>query len=129
MRARHLCVLSTLISLFLAPPLAAQDAHVADEAALTEALTDRAASDAADREQVRRVLRREEVRAVAEEMGVDLERAEGALSTTEGRDLRRLARSAREVEEHLAMPQDVVTFPVMWIVIGLLVLIVLILVL
>jgi hypothetical protein len=58
--------------------------------------------EAGQRERVRALLQRDDVRAVAAGQGIDLRRAEGALDTLGGEDLRRLADQTAAVEAGLA---------------------------
>lgn len=82
----------------------------------------------ADRETVRRVLERPDVRSMASKMGIDVEDVENDLPTLSDEEVSRLAARARSVEERAALPQESVTVRTIWIIIGLLVLILLILI-
>ena len=70
--------------------------------AMEQALSGRAHSDSADREVVRTLLRRDDVRAMVGDLGVDLRRAESAVATLEGRDLQNTAARARAAHEMLS---------------------------
>jgi len=107
-------------------PAHAQTSHAAPQAALDAAVQDHAATAAADRETVLRLLERPEVRAVAGDLGLDLRRAESAVATLDGQQLTELAAQARQAEQALAGGQSV-TISAIWIIIGLLLLILLIL--
>ena len=118
---------STLIVVFtfltIVPKVGAQTTHTAPQAALDAALQQHVAGATADRETVMRLLDRPEVRALAGNMGLDLQRAKGAVSTLDGRQLTDLATQAQQAEEGLAGGQSSITVSTTMIIIGLLVLI------
>lgn len=107
------------------PPVSAQE-HVASEAAIEAALQQHRQAGVSDREAVLRVLERAEVKAVAEEAGIDLRQAAGFVETMEGEELATLAAQASQVNEALAGGQSSVTISTTMIIIGLLVLILII---
>ena len=87
----------------LAPANAtAQQAHVLDRDALDRMVAGRVQQDEADRRVIRDVLQRREVREVARRAGLDLIRAEAAVSTLSGNELKEAADRAREVNDRLA---------------------------
>ncbi len=93
----------TLGLVVFAPATArAQSAHVADNAALDRLAAEHAGQEAADRQMIRQVLQRPEVRSVARQAGIDIERADAAVSTLSGSDLQEVATRAREVDERLS---------------------------
>ena len=123
-------MLATVPAILLAvlagvPPVSAQE-HVASEAAIEAALQEHREAGVSDREAVLRVLERAEVKAVAEEAGIDLRQAAGFLETVEGEELSALAAQASQVDEALAGGQSRITISTTMIIIGLLVLILLI---
>jgi hypothetical protein len=69
---------------------------------LEQALGRDADREAAARERVTGLLRRDDVRAMAHEAGVDLVRAEAAVATLEPTELQDLARQAATIESGLA---------------------------
>ena len=88
-----------LLPMFLiSSPAFAQQARVVDAAAMGEALADKAESERAQRELVRRVLERAEVREMAERMGLGVEQADSAVATLSGAELGALAQHAGAVE-------------------------------
>ena len=97
MKLKELAVAALTVSLTLGslPAHAQETAVVVDRAAMEQALSGRAHSDSADREVVRTLLRRDDVRAMVGDLGVDLRRAESAVATLEGRDLQNTAARAR----------------------------------
>jgi len=93
-----------IVTLFLIPVLLsstqafAQQARVVDSTALSQALTLKADTEAADRELVRRVLDRSDAREIAARFGLSLQQAESAVSTLSAADLTTLAQHAAAVE-------------------------------
>lgn len=123
-------ILALLLCVAIAAPrVGAQSSHVASQAAIDEALQQHLSAVQADRDVVLRLLERPDVRALAGDLGLDLQRARAAISTLEGRELGELAARARAIDEALAGGQSSVTISTTLLIIGLLVLIILILVL
>jgi len=108
------------------PPAHAQTSHAAPQSALDAAVQDHVATSAADREAVLRLLERPDVQAVAGDIGVDLRRAQTAISTLDGEQLTELAAQAQQVERALAGGQSTVVISTTVIIIALLVLILII---
>lgn len=84
--------------LLVSSPAFAQQERVVDDAAMRQALAGKAESESAQRELVRRVLDRTDVRDVAHRLGFSLERAESAVATLSGPELSTLAQHAASVE-------------------------------
>ena len=84
--------------LLVSSPAFAQQARVVDSAAMDQALASRANSELAQRELVRRVLNRDDVRQIAARMGLSLEDAGSAVATLSGAELDALAQHAGAVE-------------------------------
>ena len=80
----------------------AQSPHIADAAAMTQAMERKVSAEKADREVVSRVLQSAEAREVANRFGLNLTSAEGAVSTLQGDELARAATSARAADEALS---------------------------
>ena len=119
-----LTVLLTLTA--AASPAQGQTTHTAPQSAIDAALQQHATAADADRDTVRRLLARPEVRELAGGMGLDLRRASDAVGTLEGQDLAAVAAQARQAESALAGGQSSVTISTTLIIIGLLVLILII---
>ena len=118
-----LCLIAVLAVL---PPLAAeQQTHVADQAAIQKAISDRSSNDEGHREAILELLRHPEVRELAGKVKVDLQQAETAVATLEGEELAELASMAREAKSGLS-GGDTITLSTTTIIIGLLVLILII---
>ena len=90
-----------LAVLFMAPPASAQST-VINKSALDKAVQDRVAAEQADREAIKTLLQRAEVRDIAGKAGVSVDKAVTAVSTLQGDDLRQLADQARQVDNQLA---------------------------
>jgi len=122
--------LSFLLALFMIFPAVsradAQTPHAASTAAMDAALQQHAASAAADRADVLRVLDKPEVKSVAGRMGVDLRTATSAIATLEGDQLSQAAAQARQVDQALAGGASTVVISTTTIIIVLLVLILII---
>jgi hypothetical protein len=89
-----------LAILMTAPALRAQD-HVITASALSKAVQQRVAQDQSDRDAILSLLRRAEVRQMAARVGLSLEKAEAAVTTLQGDDLRQIAGEARAAEQDL----------------------------
>ena len=120
-------VLAILLTLAAAAPgLHAQSNHVASQAALDAAIQQHVDSTAAQRDAVLRVLDREEVKAVAGRVGIDLTTAATAVSTMQGRELAAAATQAQQVEQALAGGASTIVISTTTIIIALLVIILLV---
>jgi acetyl-CoA carboxylase carboxyltransferase component len=118
-------VLVMLFALVIWQPVSGQQ-HVADQAALDQVVTDHVRQKTDDRETIRRVLEMQEVREIAAGAGVDLKRAETAITTLDDAEVSLIAAQARAVNDGLAGGQSKITISTTMIIIGLLVLILLI---
>lgn len=101
MRLVRRTVAVCLAVLFMAPAAHAQS-NVIDRSALDKAVQERVARDQADRDAIRTLLQRAEVREVAGQAGISLDKAAAAVSTLQGDDLRQIADQARQVDNNLA---------------------------
>ena len=124
MLASILVVVFSLVAVI--PPAFAQTSHAAPQSALDAAVQDHVATSAADREAVLRLLERPDVQAVAGDIGLDLRRAQTAISTLDGQQLTELAAQAQQTERSLAGGQSTVVISTTVIIIALLVLILII---
>jgi hypothetical protein len=98
---RGLCA---AVAIMLAAPsaFAQQQTHVINPSALGQAVQQRVARDQADREAIRTFLHNPSVQAVAAKAGVSTDKAEAAVSTLQGDELRQAAAQARSVNDQLA---------------------------
>lgn len=94
--------LAVCLVLVLMAPVARAQQHVVGQSALEQAVRDRVAEQQSDRDAIKSLLRRAEVKDIAAKAGLSLEKAEAALSALEGDDLRELANHARSVQNDLA---------------------------
>lgn len=101
--------------------------HAASPAAISQALQERVAETDAQRDRVRQLLQRPEVRELTGQLGLDLRRAESAIGTLEGQQLADAAAQAERIDTALAGGQSRITISTTFLIIALLLLIVLIL--
>jgi hypothetical protein len=116
-------VLISLCLAFAAGPAHAQLPQILPPGAIEEALADRTADVAAQRQAIRAALQQPDVQRVAEHLGLDVARAERAIATLGGVELERIAAQAQLVNEAVAGGQTV-RLNLLWIVIGLLIVII-----
>lgn len=102
MRSRMTVVAVIVSSLLWSSTVMAQQRHVVDPAAMRQAVAAQAATDQQNRDVVLRVLRQSQVRDVAERLGLNVTRAEGAVSTMSSAELAELAVPARAADAELA---------------------------
>lgn len=101
----HTCrriVCTTLAVMLCAPAAWAQQTHVIDKSALDRAVQHRVGQDQADRDAIRSFLQNPQVKSIAAKAGLPLDRAEAAVSTLQGDELRQAAGQARAVNQDLA---------------------------
>jgi hypothetical protein len=95
-------LVTTLAVTLCAPAAFAQQTHTVNKSALDQAVQQRVSQDQADREALRTFLQNPAVKSVAAKAGLNVERAETAVSTLQGSDLRQAASQARAVNADLA---------------------------
>jgi len=93
------------------------------QAAIDQALARRAAAADADRQVVRRVLDRREVKDVADRMGVDIQRLRSGVAVLDAGQLAQVASQARAVDQNLAGGATTIVLTTTTIIIILLVII------
>jgi hypothetical protein len=98
MRIRKSVASATMAAIFWTSPVFARSQHIADPAALEQALTAQQQTDAANRDLIIRVLHRDDARVLAARMGLDVETATVALSHLTSQQLAELAATARAVD-------------------------------
>ena len=123
MRVVRSAIAVCLAIILSAPAAGAQQSHVIGKQALEKAVLDRANQDQADREAIRSLLRRSDVRQMAVKAGLSVEKAETAVAMLEGDDLRQLASQARQAHNDLSGGATVVITTTTIIIILLLVII------
>ena len=107
--------------LVLAPVASAQD-HVIGKTALEQAVQQRAGQQQADRDAIKALLQRAEVREVANKAGLSLDKAQAAVEALQGEGLNRAASHARQIQDNLAGGASTVVISTTTIIIVLLVL-------
>jgi len=108
------------------PSPTAAAATVAPGATLDALVADQVRADQANRQIVRDVLSRSQVREVAAKAGLDLERAKQAVSTLDGAELQEIAAHARHVDASLSGGASTVVISTTTIIIILLIVILLV---
>jgi hypothetical protein len=93
---------ATLAVMLCAPAAWAQQTHIINKAALDQAVQQRVSQDQADRDAIRSFLQNPQVRTVAAKAGLSVDKAEAAVSTLQGDELRQAASQARAVNQDLA---------------------------
>ena len=94
--------LAVILAVLVSAPVATAQQHVIGKSALDKAVQERAARDQADRDAIRTLLERQDVREVARQAGLSIEKATAAVSTLQGDDLRQVAAQANTVNNDLA---------------------------
>ena len=123
---RTILVVFLSVWLVLPPAARAQQDPVADQATLDQAVATHAQRADTDRQAIRRMLERQQVREIAARAGIDVKRAEAAVATLDGTELHQIAEQARAVDNSLAGGQSRITVSTNTIIIGLLILILII---
>ena len=93
---------AVLAVMLFAPAAFAQQTHVINQSTLDQAVQQRVTQDQADREAIRTFLHNPVVKDVAGKAGVSVDKAEAAVSTLQGDELRQAAGQARVVNNQLA---------------------------
>ena len=117
-------VVMILLAVMLAPALAfaGQAAQVSSSQSLSAVAADHAAKKQADRQTILNVLNREDVRKVAKDAGLPLDKVAAAVATLDGQELAQVAAQAQQVNDALAGGQTI-TLSVWLIIIALLIII------
>lgn len=93
--------------LLIVAPAPAQGQQVVGGADLNAAVVDRADEVERDREQLRSLLQRDEVRSLGSERGVDMDRLDDAIGALSGADLDRLAPLVQQINGELVGGQAI----------------------
>jgi hypothetical protein len=89
-------------AMLCAPAAFAQQTHVINQSALDQAVQQRVSQEQADRDAIRSFLQNPAVKGVAAKAGLPIDKAEAAVSTLQGDELRQAASQARAVNQDLA---------------------------
>ncbi len=95
-------LIAVCLVVLIAAPVARAQQSVIGKSALEQAVQERVKQEQADRDAIASLLRRAEVREIAARAGLSIEKAEAAVSTLQGDDLKDLANQARQAENDLA---------------------------
>jgi len=117
-----------ILAALLVAPAAQAQTHVVGKKALTQAVQERVSQDQADRDAILALLARTEVRQIAERAGLSLEKAQAAVSTLQGQDLKDFASQARQVNNDLAGGASNIVISTTTIIIVLLIIILIVLI-
>ena len=120
--------LAVLLAALLVAPAAQAQTHVVAKSALSQTVQERVSQDQADRDAIKSLLQRAEVRQIASQAGLSLEKAQAAVSTLQGDLLRDLASQARQVNDELAGGASTVVISTTTIIIILLIVILIVLI-
>jgi hypothetical protein len=117
---------AVLVILLCAPAGWAQQSHVISQRALDQAVQQRVIQEQADRDAIRTLLQNPAVKDVAARAGLPIDKAQAAVSTLQGDQLRQAADQARQVNDQLAGGAETLVLSATTIIIILLVLVLLI---
>lgn len=120
-------LVAVCLVVLIAAPVARAQQSVIGKSALEQAVQERVQQEQADRQAIASLLRRAEVRDIAARAGLSIEKAEAAVSTLQGDDLKELANQARQAENDLAGGATVVITTTAIIVILLIIIIIVLL--
>lgn len=120
--------LAVILAALLVAPAAQAQTHVVGKKALTQAVQERVSQDQADRDAILALLARTEVRQIAARAGLSLEKAQAAVSTLQGQDLKDFASQARQVNNDLAGGASNIVISTTTIIIVLLIIILIVLI-
>jgi hypothetical protein len=120
--------LAVILAALLVAPAAQAQTHVVAKTALAQAVQERVTQEQSDRDAIRTLLARPEVREIATQAGLSLEKAQAAVSTLQGQDLRDLASQARQANNDLAGGASNVVISTTTVIIVLLIIILIVLI-
>ena len=119
--------LAVLLAALLVAPAAQAQTHVIAKSALSQTVQERVSQDQADRDVIKSLLQRAEVRDIASKAGLSLDKAQAAVSTLQGTDLAQAAAQARQVQNDLAGGASTIVISTTTIILILLLVIIIIL--
>lgn len=120
--------IAVCLALLLVAPSAGAQQSVIGKATLEQAVQERVKQEQSDREVLASLLRRAEVREIATKAGLSIEKAEAAVSTLEGNELKELAQQARQVQNDLTGGASTIVISTTTIIIILLIIILVVLI-
>jgi ATPase subunit of ABC transporter with duplicated ATPase domains len=116
-----------MLALALSTSAFAQERHAVDPAALADTVSQHVAQQDADRAAIHEALSRPEVRQMAAQAGIDVERVSQSVETLSGASLDRVASAARDVNQALVGGASTVVISTTTIIIALLVVLIIVL--
>ena len=119
--------LAVILAVLVSAPVASAQQHVIGKSALDKAVQQRTAQDQADRDAILTLLERQDVREVARQAGLSIEKATAAVSTLQGDELRQVAAQANAVNNELAGGATTIVITTTTIIIILLIVILIVL--
>jgi predicted PurR-regulated permease PerM len=120
--------IAVCLAVLLVVPAAHAQQSVIGTSALEQAVQERVTQEQSDRDAVASLLRRAEVREIAAKAGLSIERAEAAVSTLEGDQLKELANQARQAQNDLAGGASTIVISTTTVIIILLIIILVVLI-
>lgn len=120
--------IAIVLMVLLVAPVARAQQSVVSTSALEQAVQERVQQEQADRDAIQSLLRRPEVRQIAANAGLSIERAEAAVSTLDGEDLKELASQARQAQNDLAGGATTIVITTTTVIIILLIIILIVLI-
>lgn len=120
--------IAVVLMVLLVAPMARAQQSVVSKSALEQAVQERVQQEQADRDAIASLLRRAEVRQIAASAGLSIEKAEAAVSTLDGEDLKELAKQARQAENELAGGATTIVITTTTIIVILLIIIIIVLI-
>jgi hypothetical protein len=108
MRIRSAVIAISMSSVLWSAPAMAQQRHVVDASQMRQAIADQTANDQKNRDALLGAIRRPDVRDLADQLGLNLTRAESAVATLNSAELARLATSLPAADVDLAGGSHVV---------------------
>jgi hypothetical protein len=119
--------LAMILAVLVSAPVVSAQQHVIGKSALDQAVQERAARDQADRDAILMLLERQDVREIARQAGLSIDKASAAVSTLQGDDLQKLASQARQANNELAGGATTIVITTTTIILVLLIVILLVL--
>lgn len=121
-------LIAVCLVVLIAAPAARAQQSVIGKSALEQAVQERVKQEQADRDAIASLLRRAEVRQIAAKAGLSIEKAEAAVSTLQGDDLKELANQARQAQDDLAGGATTIVITTTTIILILLIIILIVLI-
>jgi len=118
------CSLAICLSVLALAPVASAQDHVIGKSVLDRAVQQRVGQDEADREAIRSLLKRADVREVIGKAGLSLDKAQAGVSMLNGQELQQAASHARQVQDNLAGGASTLVISTTTVIIVLLVLLI-----